>query len=567
MNKITASKHKTIFSCSIVLMLAVSCSYKEAAAFPFYNKDGTETVFFALSKESSNGKFFIESSKKESQKKYSYKLQEAVTIPDNYALEIDYTVQPEGSNYNGVKIAVSIGNGNKWILPLDTDFLNLQTGNSHFCYIIPESNTKIEEINIFAVNNNTDKSGFVFNINSLRINKKLFGFKQETNFGETKIVASPFVYSQTDNNENVLVIDPQKNYFLSGSTELSFTGLGKNARIGIANETFTYIAGLNQDLFFPQEFIPQNSYPLTLRGETDSIILCAAQDNKTDLLLDPWLILNYPKEKWRNKNYEYFKWDVFPSIIIFDTADYAVQDKLFKRLAFFTEKKGFRGRIAPDSEIADLHGWNAHDYNPQTLANFFNEADKINFNLSKEEQELCGILLQAGIIILAPNERAEKYYAGSGALISVSRESAQALRRQLMVHECFHGIFFIDADFRNFSKTRWEKLPSVPKKFIRSFFDYQQYDINDSYLMENEFMAYCLQQPVGAASEYFGKIIARRIEASEWRKSVLPEKDEATESWPELATAFQNEATAFSNYVQKRWGLRAGCVWRVTEYN
>jgi hypothetical protein len=44
---------------------------------------------------------------------------------------------------------------------------------------------------------------------------------------------------------------------------------------------------------------------------------------------------------------------------------------------------------------------------------------------------------------------------------------------------------------------------------------------------------------------------------------VLPEKDEASNSWPDLALAFHAEAEAFSAYVNRRWSLSAGRVWDI----
>jgi hypothetical protein len=133
-----------------------------------------------------------------------------------------------------------------------------------------------------------------------------------------------------------------------------------------------------------------------------------------------------------------------------------------------------------------------------------------------------------------------------------------------MVHEGYHGIFFIDQDFRDFSRSRWDQLPRTAKRFILSYFDYQHYDINDQYLVLNEFMAHVLQQPVSRAAGYFGETLAGRIDASSWRRTVLPEKDEATGTWPELARAFHAEAEAFSAYAESRWGLAAGRVWHIS---
>jgi hypothetical protein len=258
---------------------------------------------------------------------------------------------------------------------------------------------------------------------------------------------------------------------------------------------------------------------------------------------------------------EIFRWEGFPRVLIFDMADYAVQNRFLKRLAFFVEKAGFRGRLAGDEEIAPLHGWNAHDYRASSLADFFEAARKSNFPLLKEEKELESILLNTGILLKNSNGTIE---AGEGAIVSISRESEGYLRTLFMVHEGFHGLYFIDSDFRDYSRRRWEALPQVPKRFILSYFEYQAYDSKDTDLIINEFMAHILQQPVSQAAGYFGETLAGRIDESAWRRSVLPPKDEAAGTWPELARAFTAEAQAFSSYVNRRFGLSAGRVRKVS---
>jgi hypothetical protein len=229
---------------------------------------------------------------------------------------------------------------------------------------------------------------------------------------------------------------------------------------------------------------------------------------------------------------------------------------MLKRLAFFVEKAGFRGRLAHDAEIANLHGWNAHDYRAEDLASFFDTARKTGFPLLDEERELERILLNEKIIF----EERDGISAGSGGIISISRESAGYLRYRFMAHEGFHGLFFIDEGFRDFSRRRWEQLSSPAKRFIVSFFEYQQYDTKDEYLLVNEFMAHVLQQPVSQAADYFGRVLPQRLEST-WRASALPQKDAASGSWTVLSTAFTAEAQAFSDYISRRWGLAAGRVW------
>lgn len=279
----------------------------------------------------------------------------------------------------------------------------------------------------------------------------------------------------------------------------------------------------------------------------------------TPIPANPKAILSYPQQNWRDERYEVFQWADFPSILIFDTRNYEIQDRMFKRLAFFVEKAGFRGRLAPNEEIADIHGWNAHDYQAEDLAAFFEKARQTRFVLNWEEGELADILLAAGIL---SQNTAGAFQPGTGALVSLSRESPDYLRSRFMVHEGFHGIFFIDEDFRAFSRRRYENCPPLARRFILSFFDYQHYDVKDQYLVINEFMAHILQQSVSQAGEYFGKTLASRIDASSWRRTILPQKDEATGSWPDIAKAFQAEAAAFSDYVNRRWGLAAGRVWK-----
>jgi hypothetical protein len=282
---------------------------------------------------------------------------------------------------------------------------------------------------------------------------------------------------------------------------------------------------------------------------------------------NPASILDCPIGSWRDTRYEVFRWDAFPEILIFDTASYAVQDRLFKRLAFFVEKAGFRGRLASDAEIAGLHGWNAHDYKAADLAAFFAAAGKSGFPLLAEERELESVLLSAGIL---GRNSASEIIPGRGAVISLSRESAltdEALRPRFMAHEGFHGIYFIDEEFRAFCRLRWEVFPGPAKRFLLSFFDFQAYDTKEPDLVINEFMAHVLQQSGSQAAWSFGEYQPNRmISASPWRGNSLPRKEEVTREgrrfWPELAEAFTAEGEAFSRYVNQRWGFAAGRVWR-----
>jgi hypothetical protein len=331
---------------------------------------------------------------------------------------------------------------------------------------------------------------------------------------------------------------------------------GNEAALNAGNfrfEAFPHLERLN----IPLMMIASDAGPFAVSGDraaSFSLYYAKIPLFPEPLTADPGLVLAWPQGSWRDSRYEVFRWENFPSLLIFDTANYAVQDRLLKRLAFFTEKAGFRGRLARDSEIAALHGWNAHDYRAEDLARFFQAARETNFPLLSEERELEQILLAAGIV----KSVGGKLQAGEGGLISISRESEDHLRTRFMAHEGFHGLFFIDEDFRSFSRQRWQQLAPVPKRSILAFFGFQQYDTADEYLVINEFMAHILQQPVSQAGYYFGVTIPSRIENS-WRGSALPPKN-ASGSWPVLTAAFTREAEAFSAYVDNRWGLAAGRV-------
>ena len=188
---------------------------------------------------------------------------------------------------------------------------------------------------------------------------------------------------------------------------------------------------------------------------------------------NPREVLAYPIERWRDSRYEVFRWDDFPEILIFDTATYAVQERLFKRLAFFVEKAGFQGRLMTDAQLAGLHGWNAHDYSADSLASFFEAVRRTNFSITREERELLNILLDAGI--LRRNSFSE-IVSARGAVISLSRESDRVnrtLRPRFMAHEAFHGIFFVDDDFRNFCRQRWDNFPDFAKNVLLAYFEIQ----------------------------------------------------------------------------------------------
>jgi hypothetical protein len=221
---------------------------------------------------------------------------------------------------------------------------------------------------------------------------------------------------------------------------------------------------------------------------------------------DPGAVLLYDPARWRQADFELFSWSRFPRILIMDTADYGVQSRLFKRLAFFVEKRGYRGRLVSNQDFAGLHGFNAHDYRAEDLAGFFQKAREESFTLNREEELLKELLLHNGVI-----REEQGFLPGTGAILSISRSSYPVLRRHLLTHESYHGVFFSRAEYRQACREEWESLPAPAREFWLLFFRWMGYDTADSYLVVNEFQAYLFQQPRPAVQYYFRSLTAGRL--------------------------------------------------------
>lgn len=267
---------------------------------------------------------------------------------------------------------------------------------------------------------------------------------------------------------------------------------------------------------------------------------------------DPGLLLNYDKSAWRTLDYEIFEWDRFPGILFFDTRNYNVQDNFFRRLAYFVEKAGFKGRLLTNEELQGKHGYNAHDYSANSLADFFNKASELDFPLNKEEEILKKILEENGLLEFD----GEKFIARDGGIVSISQESATWLRSTLLSHEGWHTLFFKDEEFRNFVAAVYYTMDQTSAEFVREYFKSQPglgYDTNDEYLMLNEFMAYVMQQKISEVANYFVHLANRG--------SVM-------KFTPQLAAyvrktsgkPFEDAAIALNDFVFDKYGIIGGDI-------
>ena len=268
---------------------------------------------------------------------------------------------------------------------------------------------------------------------------------------------------------------------------------------------------------------------------------------------DPGLILSYNKKNWRVPDYEVFEWDRYDRILFFDTADYEIQNDFFRRLAYFVEKRGYKGKLWPDEVLADKHGYNAHDYSAESLAAFFNKAAEENFPLNKAEQTLKKILLVNGLLL---PDNGEYVKAGEGGIVSISQESDAGLRLKLLAHEAWHTLFFRDEAFRNYVAAVYYTFDPDSRQFLLDFFESQTglgYDIEDEYLMHNEFMAYIMQQRLKDVSEYFvgrANLYSVRVFTPELAQYIRETN----------AKGFEDAAIILNDYVFDTYGIKGGSV-------
>ncbi len=267
---------------------------------------------------------------------------------------------------------------------------------------------------------------------------------------------------------------------------------------------------------------------------------------------DPGLILNFSPENWRTRDYEIFEWDRLPGIIFFDTRNYTVQDNFFRRLAFYIEKAGYKGRLLTNDELGTMHGFNALDYRAETLADFFNKATDLNFKLNKEELILKTILLENGILLAD----GQKVKPGYGAIVSISQESTPALRNQLLAHEAWHMLFFIDEEFRNYVGAAYYTMDPQSRDFLIDYFKSQPslgYDVTDEYLMHNEFMAYILQNTFNNVGQYF-------VNHAYWASVQKYTPDLCKYVIDTKGQGFTDSALMLQSYVFDKYGVICGCL-------
>jgi hypothetical protein len=256
--------------------------------------------------------------------------------------------------------------------------------------------------------------------------------------------------------------------------------------------------------------------------------------------------LAWPYFSWAQSDHQWFLWQNRPNILVLITQNYAIQDDFFKRLAFFVEKRGFRGQILPYRELEGLHGWNAHDYAPADLARFFDLAADQKIRLLPQETELRCRLVRQGLLI---DDGHSRWIAGKGALLGVSLASPPELRDFLLTHEAFHGLYYTSSEYRNYARTIWKGLSDQAQRTFREFLNLASYDSSWEELMINEFQAYCLQQPQSGWHDFFSnKVMARGAPQATPQQKIVLEQE------------YTVAATLLNQEVERLFGVSSGNV-------
>jgi hypothetical protein len=539
-----------------LMVLLASCesqNRQQPVSFPVL---GSDQALFGVGRDAAEGKLDFS---RTAVLEYQFAAVPQVSHPASF--EIAYTLQAAGGM--DVRPVLEFA-GTLWTLPTSDSSGSFSADVFHYAVPVGDSVPLQFSVALESDGRDAGSNQARLQIYSVSFKDRWYGFRNDG----SDLHISPFVSRYVSDSAWAIDIHAATTPPLPGIPDGLFPVIsadflpGRQAVLDVGPRRFVASAQTER-LRIPSALVDLDERPLILQGDRATsfrVEYVQIPRFPVPIVSDPGMILSLPQERWRNSRYEVFRWDRFPSVLIFDMANYAVQDSMLKRLAFFVEKQGFEGKLVSDREMANLHGWNAHDYRAEALARFFQAANKENFPLLAEERELGQILLSEGII----KDVGGSIQAGEGAILSISRESSESLRQTFMAHEGFHGLFYVDSDFRAFSRRRWEQLPQGAKRFLVSYFSYMGYNPADEYLMIKEFNGYVLQQPVSSAAWYFGTALPSRLETIAARRGDLPAKDRATNSWPSLAVAFANEAQAFSDFVYRRWGLTAGNVGSVT---
>ncbi|WP_232535942.1 hypothetical protein [Borrelia sp. A-FGy1] len=234
-------------------------------------------------------------------------------------------------------------------------------------------------------------------------------------------------------------------------------------------------------------------------------------------------IFNYKKENYRRNSFEFFNLIADPAIYVLKFKKLKDQSLMLKRLAFFTEKKNFIGKILSNKELENKKGWTGHNYRLEDIIIFFNMAKKLNIKLNKEEIILRNIIIANKLVNIENHTLKVKNKSRNIAFATYSEDKTISRDAQMIIlmHEILHMHFFTDNNISKSVSTFWnQNILKKDKKAWIKFLDSKDYYIKSNNLVINEFYAYTIQIPKEDIAEflintrYFPKSGAKNYE--EW---------------------------------------------------
>lgn len=520
----------------------ISCkSQPPEPAFPWTDRFGKPLIFTSKYAIPENSQVVFSSK----QPKNSFVLAEAVMPEESSSLACVLNVKKEQ-----VEITVSVFDAQNKILRE----AKLLASLGIYAFHLPlEAGKSVKTVNISIASAQSSEEPVVV-LESMAFSEFFSGYRRDES-GRT-MISSDFQYFLTEKGAEYSIVIPRQDSALPWSVlhvEYNKPARGTITIDRLKNGKFlrANLEKANTDHVIPLNLMDTAHGRIrVVASDPAAISACFIQKAASiqNIPVDAGVVLQ-ASDPIEGADFVSYRWNAQPSVIIFDFASYEVQDAYLKRLAFFVEKKGFAGRLAQDAEIANLHGWNAHDYKPEDIARFFSEAERLGFTLNEQELKLKEFLLHNGIIIKSGG----KIAPGEGAIVSITRETANYLRYTFLNHELTHAIFFTDKEYRELTLKLWDAMDKKEQWFWFLYFGWMNYNVGSSYLMANEMQAYLMQQPVFKAEEYFTKNLPERL----YEKH--PELEKEVNAYMETyGSQFFHNAKELEGFLKQKYGFSAG---------
>ncbi|GAB6275855.1 MAG: hypothetical protein SAMD01599839_03950 [Rectinema sp.] len=559
-----------LFVSVFLCFFAVSCKGTEVYSFGWFDERGSRLAFSSSVAGSDVSSFSRQGEKRR------YTLAKAAEVPEGYSVRLSFSALSGGTEFQvgygdekgkNTSVLCSIPEPGQFAFVLPFSGPNALRWVEVKILKMPQQISSGQDGSVQSSQNGSDAQALdshetlspPLSLQEIRFVSPMRGMRHENNTLEL----SPHFSFETKNGSGHYEIrgpfsDLPSGIMDSMQLEVVLEGGSGIAALFWGDQKLTYRHGEEKSAFsLPCSLFADtpDRIALDVKDDIRVISFCVVQSKATTELarIDPGLLVYHAPLD--DKPYYLARWDLRPEVLLFLFKDYAIQDRYLKRLAFFVEKIGFVGRLAQDSEIADLHGWNAHDYRPEDLARFFDTAAGQKFPLSAEEIELRELLIKEGVIL----KNGTRIVPGKGAIVSITQASPAYLQYRFLAHELSHALFFTDGRYKDLVLSLYQKMTDDEKWFLIRYFRWMRYDVDSSYLMANEMQAYLVQQPLKDLEKYFSDTLGDRLAKEH------PELADAIHGYMQQhLSALVAIARQLDSYLQASYGFETGRLYRVS---